>query len=105
MGVIVVAVVCVPRRSRRCSRCAGYRTQTSPHRSANASSMTPAGDGADHRPGAGPEQAAGKGALAGIVGVRVGGCHQQQSGTDYAGNSRSLAHLLLWDSSPRQRST
>jgi len=49
----------------------------------------PGSDGADHRPGAGPEQAAGNGALAGIV---VGGCRQQQSGTDYAGKGTSAEH-------------
>jgi hypothetical protein len=58
MGVIVVAAVCVPRRSRRCSRCAGYRAQTSSHRGADASAVPTASDGADHRAGAGPEQAA-----------------------------------------------
>ena len=63
MHVIVVTVVCVP------------RTQTSPHRSTDASAVPPAGDGADHRSCADPEQAAGNGVLAGIVGVRVGGCH------------------------------
>ena len=70
MGVIVVAAVCVPRRSRRCSRCAGYRTQTSPHRSANASSVTPAGDSADCSAGASPEQQPTECALGRIVGVR-----------------------------------
>jgi hypothetical protein len=58
------------RRSRRCSRCAGYRAQTSSHRGADASAVLPASDGADHRAGAGPEQAARNGSLARIVRVR-----------------------------------
>jgi len=95
MDVIVVAAICVPWRSRRCCGRTNYGTQTSSYRSADASAMTPARDGTDHRPRTGPEQAAGNGSLARIVGIRVGGCHQQRSGTDYAGNSRSLAHLLL----------
>ena len=63
MGVVVVAVVCVMWRSRRCSSRAGHRAQTSADRSADASAMTSARNGTDYRPGAGAEQAAGNGAL------------------------------------------
>ena len=92
MDVIVVAAICVSWRSRRCCGRTSYGAQTSSHRSADASAMTPARDGTDHRTGARPEQAAGNGALAGIVGVRVGGCRERQSGTDYAGEGASSKH-------------
>jgi hypothetical protein len=82
-------------RSRRCCGSAGYRAQTSPDRGADPSAMPPASDGADHRPGAGPEQAAGDGALAGIVRVRVGGRRQQQSRPNHGGNTQLLSHSLL----------
>jgi len=95
MGAIVVAAICVPWRSRRCCGRTSYGAQTSSYRSADASAMTPARDGTDHRTGAGPEQAAGNGALARIVRVRVGRCRQQQSGADYTWSSRSLAYLIL----------
>ena len=92
MDVIVVAAICVPWRSRRCRGRTSYGAQTSSYRSPDASAMTPARDGTDHRTGAGPEQAAGNRAFAGIVGVRAGGCLQQQSGTDYAGKGASSKH-------------
>jgi hypothetical protein len=46
---IVVTAVYVPRRCRY-SRRTGYGAQASSDRGANASTMTPACDGADHRP-------------------------------------------------------
>ena len=67
---IVVTAVYVPRRCRY-SRRTGYGAQASSDRGANASTMTPACDGADHRPCAGPEQSAGNSSLAGVVRVRV----------------------------------
>jgi hypothetical protein len=95
MGVIVVAVVCVPRRSRWCRGRACYGAQSSANCRTNARAMTPARDGADHRSGAGPKQSAGNGALAGIVRVRVGRRRQQQSRANHGGNTQWLSHFLL----------
>ena len=94
MGVVVVTVVCVPRRSRWCCGCACYGAQSSANCRTNTRAMTPARDGADHRPGAGPKKSAGNGALAGIVRVRVGRRRQQQSGANHGGNTQSSSHLL-----------
>jgi hypothetical protein len=57
--IVVISVVCVPRRSRRrCGRPSNH-AQTSANCRTNARAVTPAGDGSDHRPGADPKQSAG----------------------------------------------
>jgi hypothetical protein len=94
MDVIVVAAVCVARRSRRRGSRTGYCAQTSSDCGPDTSTMTSARDGADHRPGAGPKKSARNGALARVVRVGVGRRHQQQSRPNHGGNTQSLSHLL-----------